>query len=520
MDIKRILEMCKQANHQQGKRVTILGAGIAGLVAAYELERLGHQVDIIEGSSRIGGRIWTHRFGNARESAYGELGAMRIPREHSYVLHYIREMGLDNKLCKFVTVFEEENAFMNIQGQVFRMKDAPRIFQQRYFHIFSDPRYSENTKLFAAWFKTIVDTISPGNLRHILECDLWAKLMDEMERLDLRPYFQDNGETIDLHGFIKANPVLRAKCSKALDMFLSDILVETSHDLLQLEGGMDQLVNHLAAAIKSPIALNQKVVGLDVGEDGVKVSFLKEGRLHARHCDYVLCTIPFSLVRQMDLSGFDNDKLAVIRNTVYCSATKVLFHCAQPFWQKYGISGGASFSDEGIRQIYYPSVKSHPHQSSTLLASYTIGDDADCLGMMSAPDRYEYVKNAVSKLHPEIAQPGMILDAAAIAWGNYDWSAGGCSIPWGGNITSESNHHIHYLEAARPQKTLFFAGEHCSRFPAWLQGAIESSLEAVYDIVAHQPAQKTDVRSVNKLKIHQNQDQKAKLRSELISSPS
>ena len=59
MDTKILLEQCQ--NFQKGKRITILGAGIAGLVAAYELERLGHEVEILEGSPRIGGRVWTHR---------------------------------------------------------------------------------------------------------------------------------------------------------------------------------------------------------------------------------------------------------------------------------------------------------------------------------------------------------------------------------------------------------------------------------------------------------------------------
>ena len=45
-----------------------------------------------------------------------------------------------------------------------------------------------------------------------------------------------------------------------------------------------------------------------------------------------------------------------------------------------------------------------------------------------------------------------------------------------------------YLEAARPQNNLFFAGEHCSKYPAWIQGSIESTLEAVYDIVSHKTA--------------------------------
>lgn len=493
MDIKRILEMCKLVNRQEGKRVTILGAGIAGLVAAYELERLGHEVDIIEGSRRIGGRVWTHRFGEDPKAAYGELGAMRIPSEHKHVLHYIHELGLTDKLCKFVTVFEEPNALINIQGKIFRMKDAPRVFQERYLRIFANTRYSYKTKLFAAWLKTIVDAISPGNLRDSLESDLSSKLMDDLERLDLEPYFNEDGETIDLHSFIKDNPGLRARCSKALDMFFSDILVETSHDLLQLEGGMDQIINHLAAAIESPIKYNQKVVGLHVQNDHVQVSYLEEGRLRTRRCDYVICTIPFSIVREMDLSGFDDKKLAAMDKTFYCPTTKVLFHCAQAFWEKDGIKGGASFSDEGARQIYYPSVECNPSRGSALLASYTIGDDANHLGMMSEGDRYAYVKNAVSKLHAEIEQPGMVLDMATMDWGNYKWSTGGCSIPWGGDITSQSNNHIHYLEAARPQNTLFFAGEHCSRFPAWLQGAIESSIEAVYDIAAYKPATESTI---------------------------
>ncbi len=65
---------------------------------AYELEKLGHQVEIFEGSPRFGGRIWTHRFGDASDAPYGEMGAMRISKEHQHTLHYIHEMGLGDKL--------------------------------------------------------------------------------------------------------------------------------------------------------------------------------------------------------------------------------------------------------------------------------------------------------------------------------------------------------------------------------------------------------------------------------------
>ena len=495
MDTKTILSYCQLAN-QQPKQITILGAGIAALVAAYELEKLGHQVEILEGSSRIGGRIWTHRFGDRPDAPYGELGAMRIPKEHQHTLHYVYEMGLGDKLGKFITVFEEQNALMNIQGKVFRMKDAPGIFEPRYQEIFSAKEYSQKTRLFAAWLKTIIDAIAPGDLRASFESDLKSHLMDELEKLDLEPFFGEDGDTINLQGFIKANPSFRARCSKALDLFLSDILVETSHDLLQLEGGMEQLIQRLAESIKAPIKYNREVVALKVQEDSVEVSYLENGELQTRSCDYVLCTIPFSILKKIELSGFDQEKLASIHNTVYCPATKVAFHCAESFWEKQGIKGGASYSGEGIRQTYYPSVKFNPTQGSALLASYTIGDDAERLGFMSDEQRYSYVKDIVSQIHPEINTPGMVVDAATIAWGNYKWGGGGCTIPWGGDLGAEFNHNLNYLEAARSQNRLFFAGEHCSRFHAWLQGSIESALEAVYDVVAHQPGVEIEIQEV------------------------
>ncbi|BAY50259.1 flavin-dependent L-tryptophan oxidase RebO (plasmid) [Scytonema sp. HK-05] len=146
----------------------------------------------MEGSPRIGGRVWTHRFGNSKDAPYAELRAMRIPSDHEMTLHYVHEMGLSDKLCKFMTVFEESNAMMNINGQVLKMKDAPGVLQQTEGGIFSDTRYSERTRAFAAWLKTIINTIAPGNLRSDFERDLNSHLIDISEKYQYRslPVFQ------------------------------------------------------------------------------------------------------------------------------------------------------------------------------------------------------------------------------------------------------------------------------------------------------------------------------------------
>src|SRR4029453_13143547 len=81
-------------NGNPRKKILILGAGIAGLVAAYELLQAGHTPLILEGQNRVGGRIFTMRAPFA-EGLHAEAGAMRIPSTHDLTLHYCSRFGLE-----------------------------------------------------------------------------------------------------------------------------------------------------------------------------------------------------------------------------------------------------------------------------------------------------------------------------------------------------------------------------------------------------------------------------------------
>src|SRR5471032_2212289 len=73
-------------------RIIVVGAGLAGLVSAYELERKGHTVILLEADPKhLGGRVRTHTFA---DGSTGELGAMRIPKQHDVTRKYIKEFGL------------------------------------------------------------------------------------------------------------------------------------------------------------------------------------------------------------------------------------------------------------------------------------------------------------------------------------------------------------------------------------------------------------------------------------------
>ena len=74
------------------RRVAVLGAGLAGLVAGYELTKAGHEVTLLEAQSRPGGRVLTLR--TFDDGLYADAGAARIPDDHEWVLRYVKEFGL------------------------------------------------------------------------------------------------------------------------------------------------------------------------------------------------------------------------------------------------------------------------------------------------------------------------------------------------------------------------------------------------------------------------------------------
>ncbi|MFJ6410634.1 flavin monoamine oxidase family protein [Streptomyces hydrogenans] len=465
-----------------GGTVTVVGAGMAGLVAAYELERLGFRVEVLEGSLRLGGRVRTHRFGAQEGAPFVELGAMRIPTAHHRTMGYVAHLGLADQVRPFRTLLSEENAFLATGGGHVRLREAPRALVAEVRSSLGLAGFREETVVFGAWLAAVVDAVAPPALRDGLRADLGGRLLGLVDAIDLTPHLRGGGkDRIDVHGLFAAHPGIRAGCGSRLDGFLDDILTETSPGLVRLACGMDQLVQRLAARIRGPIWLGQRATGFALASDHVRVRLGAGAAARVRRCDYVLCTVPFSVLRELPLAGFDEDKLAVVREVVYCPATKVAVHCREPFWEREGIRGGASFSGGRIRQTYYPTSApagdaGDPALGAALLASYTIGEDAEVLGALPAPERHRAVVAELGRMHPQLLRRGMVRGVASLAWGGHPWTRGGCTIRWGADPAGREEQR---LRALRPQGRMFFAGEHCATEPAWIEGAVESALEAV-----------------------------------------
>ncbi|MGZ5225091.1 MAG: flavin monoamine oxidase family protein, partial [Burkholderiales bacterium] len=108
-------------NSSKPLHVIVVGAGLAGLCAAYELERRGHTVTILEADTRhVGGRVRTLRFDNG---LYGEAGAMRIPQRHETTRHYVNAFGLP--LRQFV--HSNPNAYCFMRGERQRIRNVKAL---------------------------------------------------------------------------------------------------------------------------------------------------------------------------------------------------------------------------------------------------------------------------------------------------------------------------------------------------------------------------------------------------------
>lgn len=537
--VETLLSEIKEANRGKQKMpVTILGAGISGLVAAFEFTKLGHEVTILEGSERIGGRIHTHYFPDGQ---YGELGAMRIPDSQDYTLHYIDEMGLTKG--RFYNHVPQN--LYDAMGLVRPISKAQDIYDS--FDL--SPADRELVKsggvgaVYTRYLHRIIDSTSDEVLASLFDLPLGNSKKyvgrNEIDGISLLNYLQQHADTaqrFDVEhpetrqvyslGAIEMIGVLMSMedlWETSLTMRIRATVNEEGSVLWTIAGGMSKLPESLGTALtditgSDRIRCGQKITGIAIdpssGDVSLNITDQTTGRDTQEVAKHVLCTIPFGVLRKTELAGISQGKLRAIRAMNYCSSTKVLLHCYDRFWEsQYGIFGGASKSQGISRQTYYPNdhhpqhfetfsgsrqrldvhAGGHPEDFSedanlgispdsnpgVLLACYSWGWNARRLGGMSHEERVKAVTNSVKSFHPEIEE---YVDAnASMVWDNHPWALGAYAHP-------NPNDLAYYLpDAIRAEGSCHFAGEHLSIAPGWIQGAIWSSLKNVLAMVRSFP---------------------------------
>jgi monoamine oxidase len=470
----------------KGASVIILGAGLAGMTAALELRKAGYQVRILEFNSRPGGRNWTLRGGDSftelggfkqtcefEQGLYINPGPWRIPYHHRALLDYCRRLGVT--LEPFIQL--NHNALLHatkaFAGVPQRIRDIKTDFQGQISELLA--KATQQGKLDEAVSKEDREILMQA-LRSWGALDGNYAYKANLISSDFRGYARDPGGGVGAAPVpgqpIDLSDILKSRLWRYLQNFALHTFQTT---MFQPVGGMDMIGKAFAREVGDVIRYDAKVTRIQQDDRGVTVTYtdLKTPeRPQQATADWCVCTIPLSILSQLPVD-VGNRMKAAIDAVPYMASVKIGLQFKRRFWEEdEAIYGGISYTDLPIRQIAYPNSGFNRAGNGVLLGAYLF-DGPNAYEFTSMPPA-ERVRRAVefgASIHPQY--PAEFENGIAVAWHRMPFTLG-CAGNW-----TETARAEHYDNLCQIDGRIVLAGEHASYIPAWQEGAILSSLDAI-----------------------------------------
>lgn len=469
----------------RGTSVLILGAGLAGMVAAYELRQAGYQVQVLEYNARPGGRNWTLRGGDT----YTELGGFtqhcqfdrglyinpgpwRIPYHHRGLLDYCKKLNIP--LEPFVQV--NYNAYLH-SAKAFNGKP------QRYRTINADYR--------GHIAELLAKVTQQGKLDAQVSKDDQALLLDSLRQwgaLNENYAYAAGPRVSNRRGYDKEpGGGLSAKPLDSQPLQLHDVLssqlwsgltdgesYEFQQSLFQPVGGMGRIGEAFGEQLEGVIHYHAKVTAIHQDEHGVTVSYddaRRAGHTQTARADWCICTIPLSILSQIPIN-VSAPMAAAIGAVPYAASVKVGLQFKRRFWEEdEDIYGGITLTDLPINTISYPSSDFNRKGKGVLLGAYLYGLDAYQFTAMSPDERVRRTVEYGNQIHPQYKQE--FENGVAVAWHRSPFTLG-CFATWTDELRAK-----HYDNLCQFDGRIALAGEHASYLPAWQEGAVTSALDVI-----------------------------------------
>lgn len=514
------------AGSGEGQSVVILGAGIGGLTAAYELTKAGYSCQILEAQDRAGGRSLTARRGTKiieqsflhnrteqecqfDEGLYLNMGPGRIPYHHRRVIHYCQELNVPLEIYVMETtanLFQSQGAF-----------DGESVSNGR---IANDVRGHISDLLAKAIDQPTLDI--PLNqddrdkLRDLLRVFGDLKKIEGTDRYEYRGSSRagcSNQVTVEdactPFEMLELRSLLQSDFWKR--HFYDPVHYLWQSTLFQPVGGMDRIVQGFERSLPTNLILKgAEVRDIVISDDQVEVRYRSTGAGTplAITADYCISTIPlhFFMDRRPKVPGLDvitanfaNDFRDAIAQSSFAAACKVGWQANQRFWEstENRIYGGISWTDDIIEQIWYPSNDYLSGNAGTLTGAY-IHDFFDperpldlntqyarIFGEMTLAERLEVARRGAVKMHPEFADTNIVPEqmGLSIAWQNVAFQHGA----WAQWDSKNQQQNKAYKRLLSPDRRFHVVGDQVSKLPGWQEGAMMSAEHACGQIAGKIP---------------------------------
>lgn len=496
----------------QGKRVIVLGAGVAGLTAAYRLKAAGYDVHVYEAAKRTGGRNFTvstaagkHRdviietpkgaekteqvckFVGDPSTQYFEAGAGRIPYHHIALLRLCNEL--------------------NVELEIYVMETTANRFQtQKSFGRapVENRRIANDTRGYIA--SLLAKAINCKALDEPLDGLDRAKLLSLLEkfgdiRADSDPPYRYEGSTRSGYEIDpgvtdpgKQPPVLSLKALLDSEFWQhrfyqpQDYLWQAT--LFHPKGGMQAIVDALAARVgQDRIHTESPAEAIVNGERQVTVTFAGGKKVTA---DYCFSTIPLPLLGGLLGSGFSDGFRRAVGVTKFAPTCKVGWQASRRFWETLSdgglrngpqIFGGISWIDHEITQMWYPSSGYFSPGPAILTGAYNYDAPnnpvATRFGAKGLTQRLRDAKEGAERLHPGFGRFVPDETGLSIAWQNVPYIGGG----WAEWDSKKPEHREAYNRLLLPDGHFYVGGDQVSYLPGWQEGAVLSAEHVVNGIM-------------------------------------
>ena len=458
--------IAKKFGDGKPKRIIIVGAGLAGLAAGFELKRAGHTPVILEAQQRVGGRVYTLR-DPFTEGLYAEVGAMRIPRAHTLTMAYVEKFGL--KTNDFT--MDNPNAYHYMGGRKVRASEAAKDPSLLGFDVSENEKGKTAGKMYEAALKPLLDLLEKDGDK------AWEEIIAKYDQYSTREFLEMNGWSegmIEMFGLLANQESVMN--SSFLELFREDSGSYYTN-MIELDGGTDRLPHAFLLELKESIRFGAKMIAMDQSSTDVTIHYQTQAGRFEEKGDYAIITVPFPVLRHVEvLKPFTRAKNRAIRQLHYDASAKILFQCKRRFWEEDdGIFGGGTMTDLPIRNLYYPD-HSRETGRGIILASYTWSEDAQRWGSLKPDDRIVQALDDVAEIHPQIVKEFEV--GTSWMWHDDEFAGGAFALFDPGQQT------LLHDEIVKPEGRIHFAGEHASLYHAWIQGAFESGLRAA--IAIHQ----------------------------------
>jgi len=491
-----------------GTEVAVIGAGIAGIVAAYELMKLGLRPQIYE-ADRIGGRMRSEPFKDG-DGAFAELGAMRFPPSSTALFHYLDKTGLQTADFPNPLSSAAHSTIIELGGQEYyarRNTDLPVVFQD--VELAWQAALDEGAH-FAALQAAILAR-NPSAIKSIWN-PLVAKLDEE-----------------SFYAFIAKSTAFKRLGFRAREIFgqvgfgtggwdtdyphsileILRVVATGAEDNQQLVvGGIEQLPRRLwehapEGCVHWPAGTSLASLHGNTPRPGVrhiapgadhKIAITdRYGNTEEFAAAIVTCQV-WLLSAQIDCaeSLFDHELWMAMERSHYTQSSKTFVMVDRPFWHDVDPVTGRdvmsmTLSDRMTRGTYL--MDNGPGKRGVICLSYTWNDDAMKWSSLAVDERLRLMLHSLKQIYPKLNISKHIIGAPiTVSWESDPNFMGAFKANLPGHYRYQRRLFSHFVQDKLPphQRGIFLAGDDISWTAGWAEGAVTTALNAVAVTIRHQ----------------------------------